>query len=178
MQKAVFISRDGILNEYAHLGRKLVPPRNMEEFKLITSAKPLIAKLVKAGFSIVAITHQPSVSHGDLARNDLDRMHAVIRRYFTSVIDILSCLHIEDDSCNCCSPEPGLLKEAASRFKINLVQSFVISNRWQDSMAAWNANCTSIQIRSYFNGKIAHNHLVDDFDSAVDKVLTLDRKTA
>ena len=172
MRKAVFIERDGILNEVRHGPRQQITPVTMEEFVVIKDRQQHIRALKEAGFVLIATTNQPGLSRGYQSRRELDRMHDLLRRTFP-LDDIMVCPHDEEDHCPCRKPKPGLLIEAAFKWHINLDHSFVISDKWQDSEAARTAGCTSLLLKSPYNGNAHHDFILRDFDSLIEKLLQL-----
>jgi hypothetical protein len=54
-----------------------------------------------------------------------------------------------------------------------LERSFVISDKWQDAQAAHVSGCTSVLIKSPWNGSGHHDFVVSDLPGAVKKVLQL-----
>jgi D-glycero-D-manno-heptose 1,7-bisphosphate phosphatase len=172
MKRAVFIERDAILNEVRIGPKHQISPLTMEEFKMIDAAAPALHKLKAAGFILIATTNQPGLSRGYQSRRDLDRMHEVLRRSFP-LDDIMVCPHDESDHCPCRKPRPGLLIEAAFKWHLNLDQSYVISDKWQDSEAARTAGCTSLLVQSPYNGKAHHDFVLPSLDAIVAKILQL-----
>jgi D-glycero-D-manno-heptose 1,7-bisphosphate phosphatase len=172
MKRAVFIERDAILNEVRTGPKTQISPLTMEEFKVIDSAVPALRRLKAAGFIIIATTNQPGLSRGYQSRRELDRMHEMLRRTFP-LDDIMVCPHDEADHCPCRKPRPGLLIEAAFKWHLNLDQSYVISDKWQDSEAARTAGCTSLLVKSAYNGNAHHDFVLQDLDAIVNKVLRL-----
>jgi D-glycero-D-manno-heptose 1,7-bisphosphate phosphatase len=168
----VFIERDGILNEVRVEGQYQVSPLTLEDLRPIESNMPLLSKLKAAGYVLIVTTNQPGLSRGYQSRRELDRIHARLRALFP-VDDILVCPHDETDRCTCRKPKPGLLTEAGFRFRLNLDQSCVVSDKWQDAEAARAASCTSILLESKWTGNVHRDFLVTDFASAVDKILNL-----
>ena len=151
MRNAVFIERDGILNLPKVEGQYQIAPRILNELVLNRAAGPALKELKEAGFVLIATTNQPGVSRGYIPRRELDFMHGVMQKAF-ALDDIMMCLHDEADRCPCRKPKPGLFREAAFKWQLDLDHSFVISDKWQDATAAQNAGCTSILIRSPWNG--------------------------
>lgn len=168
----VFIERDGILNEVRVEGQYQASPLTLEDMRPIEAAVPLLHKLKSAGYVLIVTTNQPGLSRGYQSRRELDRMHTRLRALFP-VDDILVCPHDETDNCSCRKPKPGLLVEAGFRHRLNLDQSCVISDKWQDAEAARSAGCTSVLLESRWTGKVHRDFLVSDLTSAVDKVLNL-----
>src|SRR6266446_1991397 len=172
MKQAVFIERDGVLNEVRVERQNQVSPLTLEEFKLNKEAVPLVKKLKTAGLVVVATTNQPGLSRGYQSRRELDRMHDLLRRTFP-LDDLLVCPHDETDRCPCRKPKPGLLVEAAFTWHLDLDRSFVISDKWQDAEAARTAGCTSLLINSPFVGKAHKDFVLPDIGAVVEKILRL-----
>ena len=172
MKRAVFIERDAVLNEVRVGPKQQITPMTLEEFKVIESAQAPLVKLKTAGFVLIVTTNQPGLSRGYQSRRELDRMHDVLRRSFP-LDDIMVCPHDESDHCPCRKPRPGLLIEAAFKWHLNLDQSFVVSNKWQDAEAARTAGCTSLLLKSPFVGQVHHDFVLSDLSTIVDKILRL-----
>jgi D-glycero-D-manno-heptose 1,7-bisphosphate phosphatase len=171
-QQGVFIERDGILNETRVDGQYSVSPLCLADFKIRTEVVPLLARLKEEGFIIIVTTNQPGLSRGYLSRRELDRMHDFLRRNI-AVDDLLVCPHDEADRCPCRRPKPGLMVEAGFKWHLDLDQSFVISDKWQDAEAARQSSCTSLLINSPWIGKGHRDFLVKDFSVAVEKIMGL-----
>ena len=177
MKQAVFIERDGILNEVRVGPKNPIQPLAFEEFKLRPGAVGPLKKLKAAGFVLVVTTNQPGLSRGYQSRRELDLMHAMVRRMFP-VDDILVCPHDEGDHCPCRKPRAGLLVEAAFKWHLDLDHSFVISDKWQDSEAARTAGCTSLLVTSPWNGQVHHDFVLPNLDTIVEKIHQLKEQVA
>lgn len=177
MRTAVFLERDGILNLPGVEGAYQIAPRTFHELNLNRAAIAPLQELKAAGFVLIVTTNQPGVSRGHTSRREIDLMHRLIERTF-SLDDIFTCLHDDADGCPCRKPKPGLFREAAHKWQIDLDHSFVISDKWQDARAAQNAGCTSILIQSPWNGGGHHDFIVANFERAVAKVLQLQNQNA
>jgi len=177
MKRAVFIERDGILNEVRVGPKHQIAPLTLEEFKVNRAAEPVLRKLKAAGFVLIVTTNQPGLSRGYQSRRELDRMHDLLRRTFP-LDDIMVCPHDETDHCPCRKPRPGLLIEAAFKWHLNLDHSFVISDKWQDSEAARTAGCTSLLLKSPWVGQAHHDFILSSLDAIADKILLLKQQLA
>ena len=104
----------------------------VDELVLNHAAVAPLRVLKEAGFLIIATTNQPGLTRGYLSRRELDLMHFLISKTFP-LDDILMCPHDEWDRCPCRKPKPGLFREAAHAWQIDLEHSFVISDKWQDA---------------------------------------------
>lgn len=177
MRTAVFLERDGILNFPRVEGQYQIAPRTIQEFHVNRDAVDPLAALKEAGFLLIATTNQPGISRGYLSRREIDLMHLLLNRTF--LLDaIYMCPHDEWDRCPCRKPKPGLLREAAFEWQINLDHSFFISDKWQDAKAAQNAGCTSLLVESPWNGTGHHDFVLPDLAAACHKVLQLNSNFA
>ncbi len=177
MKRAVFIERDGILNEVRVGPKHQITPLTVEDFKLNRAAEPALRKLKAAGFVLIATTNQPGLSRGYQSRRELDRMHDFLRRSLP-LDDIMVCPHDETDHCPCRKPRPGLLIEAAFKWHLNLDHSFVVSDKWQDSEAARTSGCTSLLLKSPWIGQVHHDFILPSLEAIADKILLLKQQLA
>jgi D-glycero-D-manno-heptose 1,7-bisphosphate phosphatase len=169
MKAAIFLERDGILN-LARTGKsQQLPPLTLDQFKVNPLAIEPLRHLKAAGFLLISTTNQPAMSQGNISRWELDRMHDMLRRAF-SLDDILICPHAEDEFCPCRKPKPGLFSEAAFKWHIELEQSFVVSDKWQDAEAARLVGATSLLMKSPWIGKGHHDFVLPDIATIANKI--------
>jgi D-glycero-D-manno-heptose 1,7-bisphosphate phosphatase len=172
MKTAIFLERDGVLNLARVERQHQVPPMTLAEFRVHQGAHPALESLKAAGFLLIVTTNQPGLSCGTLPRRELDAMHERLRKTFP-LDDILVCPHDESDGCSCRKPEPGLLTEAAFKWHIELENSFVISDKWQDARVARSLGCTSMLIQSPWIGHGHHDFILPNLTAIADKILRL-----
>ncbi len=176
MKLGVFIERDGVLNQVRVERQHQVSPLTLDEFHVNQEAVVLLNKLKAAGLVLIATTNQPGLSRGYQNRREMDRMHDQMRRLLP-LDDMMVCPHDETDRCPCRKPKPGLLVEAAFKWKLDLDRSFVISDKWQDAEAARTAGCTSLLIQSPWVGKVHRDFVLPDLAAIVEKILHLHTAT-
>ncbi len=171
MKTAVFFERDGILNlcESAR-GHQIVPTR-LEQFKVAPDADRLLQELKAAGHILIATTNQPGVSRGEVRRNEVDLMHAILRRRLP--LDDLFLCASDDPTHPCFKPQPGMFQEAAFKWNLDLDRCFVVSDKWQDAKAAQLVGCTSVLVRSPWIGDDHHDFVVGTLAEAVGKICQL-----
>jgi D-glycero-D-manno-heptose 1,7-bisphosphate phosphatase len=170
MQVAVFLERDGVLNKVRVDRRQQISPMNVGEFELIDGVSAALRELKRQGFILIVTTNQPGISRGSQSRRELDLIHDQIRRLLP-VDDILMCPHDDVDGCPCRKPKPGLLLEAAYKWHLDLDHSYVVSDKWQDAEAAQLAGCTSLLIKSGWNGTGHHDMLAPTLQAAANKII-------
>ena len=140
MNRAVFLDRDGVINEATVREGHPYPPANLEQFKLLPGVPETIESLRGAGFKIIIVTNQPDVATGVQSREVVESMHNELRA-LGLCDDIKVCYHTGADACGCRKPNPGMLIEAAREWQIDLSNSFMVGDRWRDVTAGKLAGC-------------------------------------
>jgi len=143
--RAVFLDRDGVLNEAIVRERKPYPPSGPAELRILPGVADACAGLKAAGFIVIVVTNQPDVARGTARREVVEAVNAKLSRE-VPVDDIRVCYHDEPDGCECRKPRPGLLLEAARDWRIDLGESFMVGDRWKDIEAGRRAGCRTVLI--------------------------------
>lgn len=147
MTAAVFVDRDGVLNATRPDGTS---PRAFSEFTLLPGVAEATRRLRAAGFFVVVITNQPDIGRGLMALDDMDRMHALLRRELA--IDLIEvCPHSGREGCECRKPMPGMLTRSATALRIDLDRSWTIGDRWVDVLAGHAAGTRTILIEQPYS---------------------------
>jgi len=172
-RRAVFLDRDGVLNEVVLRDGRPHPPASADELKLFPDACAQLQRLKERGFLLICVSNQPDVARGNQSRDAVEAMNARLRSDLP-LDDLLVCYHDDVDRCSCRKPAPGLLLEAANRHAIDRSASFMIGDRWRDVQAGQRAACTSILIEcGYRDGdvQVQPDHRVRSLAEAVDWIL-------
>src|SRR5215204_5310535 len=74
-QRAVFLDRDGVINECRVIDGKPYPPRSIDEFVLLPGVAEACRLLKEAGFLLVVATNQPDVGRGTMERSAVETIH-------------------------------------------------------------------------------------------------------
>lgn len=152
MKKAVFVDRDGVLNEAPVVHGNPISPMEIGEFEIVKDAKVAIELLVNGGFEIVVITNQPEISRGRLELSVLEEMHKTLSS-FLGVKNFYVCPHDDLDFCECRKPKSGLITQAVRDLEIDIKSSFLIGDRWKDIEAGKSAGCKCIFIDKGYREK-------------------------
>jgi D-glycero-D-manno-heptose 1,7-bisphosphate phosphatase len=150
LRNAVFLDRDGVLNESIVRNGKPYPPANLAEFKLFPEASGALARLKEAGFLLLVVTNQPDVARGTQTLEIVETMHLGMAATLP-IDDFFVCWHDDADRCNCRKPLPGLLYSAADRYDVDLCRSFMIGDRWRDIDAGATAGCRTVLVDREYN---------------------------
>lgn len=147
---AVFLDRDGVLNEVVERDGRAESPRSMDEFRLVSDAGESVTRLRLAGLATLVVTNQPDVARGLLPATVLEDMVAALRDG-VGVDDVIVCPHDDADNCSCRKPQPGMLHDLAVRWDVDLQRSYVVGDTWRDMLAGRNAGCTTVLVRTAYN---------------------------
>ena len=145
MRKAIFLDRDGVLNQTVFRNGKPRAPYTLEEFSLFPGVPEATQLLKEMDYLLIVVTNQPDVARGWVSRESVDMVNNKIKELI-HLDDIKICFHTDNDQCQCRKPRPGMLFEATSEWNINVSKSFMIGDRHSDVEAGKNAGCKTILI--------------------------------
>ena len=144
-RRAVFLDRDGVLNQAVVRDGRPYPPASVEELHLLAGAEDACRRLAAAGWLLICVTNQPDIARGTQIRQRVDAINEALRRRL-GLAAIRVCPHDDGDGCACRKPRPGLLLDAAVDFDIDLVSSIMVGDRWSDIEAGKRAGCRTVFI--------------------------------
>ncbi|HBA84317.1 MAG TPA: hypothetical protein DCZ95_09515 [Verrucomicrobia bacterium] len=161
MRKAVFVDRDGTLNEmvYNETHGLMDSPMLPEQVRMIPGAGAFLAELRKAGFFVCVATNQPGLAKGTLTLKTLDAVNQALANQLDAEgghwDDLAVCPHhpkgngLQNEfvrECRCRKPKPGLLVDAAKVHGIDLAASWMIGDGLNDIQAGRAAGCRTILV--------------------------------
>jgi D-glycero-D-manno-heptose 1,7-bisphosphate phosphatase len=129
--KAVFLDRDGVLNQSVVRGGTPYPPACVDELKIYSDAPGTLHRLKQAGYLLIVVTNQPDIARGTQTRAVVDQINAALGAALP-VDEFVVCPHDNAANCTCRKPKPGMVLEAAARHAVDLAASFLIGDRWRD----------------------------------------------
>lgn len=154
-QQAVFLDRDGTINQYIGF------LRNTEDFALMDGAAEAIRMINQSGYLAIVVTNQPVIARGEVTWEQLDEIHRKMETLLGEkgayVDDIFVCPHHPDRGfageipaykidCDCRKPKPGLLLQAAEKYNIDLSASWMIGDCDRDVEAGRAAGCQTVRL--------------------------------
>lgn len=174
-QKAVFLDRDGTINNYVGF------LRNKDDFTLIPGVAEAIRGINASGYLVIVVTNQPVIARGEVTVTQLQEIHNKMETLLGlkgAYLDaIYYCPHhphrgykgeipeLKID-CSCRKPKPGMLMKAAADFNIDLSASFMVGDGENDIKAGLAAGCKSILINGEgADGKMGNFGQLDTLDS-------------
>ena len=153
MKRAVFLDRDGTINE--DVGHITEP----SQFELIPGSIAAMNRLGEAGFCLPMITNQAGVGRGLMTEHQLKRVldafQNLLKKEGTSLDGVYYCPHHPEEGkgvyktdCECRKPGHAMFLQAASDLDIDLTRSYMIGDHWSDAQAGMAAGCQAILLRT------------------------------
>jgi len=173
LRKAVFLDRDGVINQSIVRNGKPFPPSSLDEVKIIDGVVEALAALRQAGFLLIVVTNQPDVARGTVVNSVVEEINAFFKKELL-LDDVFVCIHDDKDKCDCRKPLPGLILQAAKKYNIDLKQSFMVGDRWKDVEAGRRAGCKTIWIDLGYDEKkpsVTPNHVTRSLSAAISWIL-------
>jgi D-glycero-D-manno-heptose 1,7-bisphosphate phosphatase len=157
MKKAIFLDRDGTINEWTP---EIDCIKSPEQLKLLPGAGEAISLINGSDFLPIIITNQPGIAKGFLTEEDLSEIHQALKRELAKkhayVTDIFYCPHHPEKGwegevpslkidCDCRKPKPGLIFLACEKYGIDPTQSYMVGDQQKDIDAGISAGCKVVQ---------------------------------
>ena len=166
MNRAVFLDRDGTINEEVdHIEPDQFAPRHPEEFKLIYGVGKAIKLLNEAGLKVVVVTNQAGVARGYFTKEMLKKLHQKMKRDLSKAGAFLDaiyyCPHHPDVGCYCRKPNPGMLEQAAHDLDIDLKKSYILGDKMTDLMPGTKMGCKTILVLTGRGKSVKINRNID-----------------
>jgi D-glycero-D-manno-heptose 1,7-bisphosphate phosphatase len=143
VRRAVFLDRDGVLNETFVRDGKPYPPSDLAQFRILPGVEEACRVLREHGFRLIVVTNQPDIARGTTSAARVELLNEELRRQ-VALDEVMVCPHDDSDGCTCRKPRPGMLLEAAARHDIDLAASFMVGDRDRDIEAGQAAGCRTV----------------------------------
>ena len=161
--KAIFLDRDGVLNNPVIINGKPYPPANLNELIIPNHLEKCLMELKKIGFLLIMITNQPDVARGKTKIKDVEAINNYLKEKL-NLNDVFCCYHDDNHNCECRKPKPGMILSAANKWKINLKKSFLVGDRWKDIESGKSVGLKTFLIDYNYDEKfIEPSYKVKDF---------------
>ncbi len=158
MKRAVFLDRDGVINEEVNY---LSQP---EQLRLIPGAAEAIARLNRAGLLVIVVTNQAGVARGYYPEAQIEVVHAALSRQLAQASARIDryyyCPHHPTEGlppyrieCDCRKPRSGMLRRAANELNLDLLHSYMIGDTASDLIAGTRAGCRAILVQTGYGLK-------------------------
>ncbi len=176
-KKLIILDRDGVINEDSDAYIK-----SPDEWIPIPGSLEAIARLNRAGYTVLVATNQSGVGRGYYDLQTLAAIHGKMNRLVNDaggwIEEIFFCPHTPDDHCDCRKPKPGLLQQIQEQFNTDLHDVPAIGDSMRDLEAAAAVGARPILVLSGKGKKTLQQldgdpavPVYDDLAQAVDEII-------
>ena len=159
MDKAVFLDRDGVINElvYNIERNESEPPHNIEDIKIIGGVTGALKKLLESNFRLFIVSNQPDFAKGKTSLENLVKVGEKIRNIMEDQKIIFTeynyCYHHPDGvikeysgECDCRKPKPFFILNAIKKYNLDKNMSWMAGDRDTDIQCGKNSGLKTILI--------------------------------
>jgi len=161
MQKAIFLDRDGVINDNSEHYYIYKP----NDFTINNGIIETLIKIKEKGFIFIIISNQGGISKKIYSKKDVDNIHNKLidklKYHNIKIHEIYYCPHHNSiEKCLCRKPDSLMLEKAIARFNINVKESYMIGDSNSDINAARKIGIKGIKVDS--NKNLLHNKHIQD----------------
>ena len=147
MNRAIFLDRDGVINE-----DRVDYVKSWEEFRFIKGAHQALKQIHQAGIPVVVISNQSVIGREIITEAELSIIHSRLLKEVQKsggfITKIYCCPHHPDDHCRCRKPRIGLLKKAAHEMDLDLTKCVIVGDNLKDIQAGKRAGCRTVLVQT------------------------------
>ena len=153
MAKAVFLDRDGVLNQDNPEGYVRKP----EEFILLPGVLDALRLIQSLGYKLIIVTNQSGVGRNYYTLQDMhnvhDKMHFLMKEASITLDGLYFCPHAPEERCLCRKPETAMLEQAKEDHQLDLTHSVLIGDKTSDIEAGRRVGCKTILVKTGYGGQ-------------------------
>ncbi|MTI71320.1 MAG: HAD-IIIA family hydrolase [Firmicutes bacterium] len=142
MRKALFIDRDGVIND----NKK--PVNKPKDLIIYENSKKALKLAYNEGYDLFVVTNQGGVELGYITEDDLDRIHNKLKndlKDYCKIKEIKYCPFYNRKSENR-KPKPGMILDLLKKYDIDIDNSWMIGDMDTDITAGIKAGCKTAKI--------------------------------
>lgn len=151
MNKAVFLDRDGTINE------EMGYINHISRFVIFDFVPEAIRILNEGGFKVVVVTNQSGVARGYFDEQLVKEVHKKliekVEQAGAHIDGIYYCPHHPREGkppyrldCECRKPKTGMIQKAKDALNIDINRSFIIGDRYKDVEFGYKAGLRPVMV--------------------------------
>jgi len=182
-RKAVFLDRDGVINEDSGWIRRT------EDVKVFPFSGRAVRQLNERGWLAIVVSNQSAVARELCTTDEIERIHQELQNQVASdgarIDAFYYCPHHPDfgpvRDCDCRKPKTGMIDRGVEDFGIDRDRSFLVGDKTSDLLAGKRAGLRTILVRTGEGGRdqaydVVPDATVADLSEAVKWIFSEDRK--
>ena len=148
MRKAVFIDRDGVIND----DRENYYIFRPQDFKINTGVLDALKKIQEKGYLLIVISNQGGIARGQYTKEEVDHLHLHFQnellKHGAEITEFFYCPHHHTvENCLCRKPRPLMLQKALAKYNIDANNSYFIGDKKSDVEAGKLAGVKPILVK-------------------------------
>ncbi len=142
--RALFVDRDGVIIADADY------PGNPSAVRLLPGSATALARARAAGYLLIGVSNQSGIGRGYYSEADFAAVQRCVDAELAAAgagLDALYyCPHAPQENCPCRKPRPGLLDEAAIRFRWRADRAWLVGDKLSDAELARTAGLRAVLV--------------------------------
>lgn len=194
-RRAVFLDRDGVINELRYVGDegRIETPMHPSQLRLVPGVAEGLNALRQAGYALILVSNQPGMAKGQFDSRMFERIRrraaGLLKQRGARLDGEYYCFHhpaalraAYRKRCRCRKPQPGLILQAAREHHVDVARSFMVGDGLVDVEAGRRAGCRTILVahvsslltRLMRSKQLRPAYVAENFQEAVAHILAAD----
>lgn len=167
MNKAIFLDRDGVLNE-----ERGTYTWRIEDFKILPGVTESLRQLKSAGYVLIVVTNQSGITRNLYTKQDMFACHEFLMKKTGNLIDHIyySTYNPEFSRSLMRKPDSLMFEKGIAKYKLDPAKSWMIGNSDRDMIPAIKLNIKTILIGPELKN-LPVNHYAGNLVSATKYIL-------
>jgi len=148
MKKAVFLDRDGVINEVLTSRVKFV--NKPSELYFLPGVEDAIKSLNEHFDYVFVVTNQGGIGLGYMSEKQLHKIHdhmvTQLKKKGAIIHDVAYCPHKPKTGCACRKPNSKMILDLGKKYNINLEKSYMVGDMDTDIQAGNKAGTRTVFI--------------------------------
>lgn len=148
LKRAVFLDRDGVINEVLTKRVKFV--NEPKQFYFLPGAEEAIKSLNDHFDYVFVVTNQGGIGLGYMKEKQLQKVHdhmvAELKKKGATIHEVAYCPHKPKAGCECRKPNSKMILDLGEKYNINLEKSYMVGDTDTDIQAGKKAGTKAVYI--------------------------------
>lgn len=148
LKRAVFLDRDGVINEVLTKRVKFV--NEPKQFYFLPGAEEAIKNLNDCFDYVFVVTNQGGIGLGYMKEKQLQRVHdymvAELKKKGATIHEVAYCPHKPKAGCECRKPNSKMILDLGEKYNIDLEKSYMVGDTDTDIQAGKKAGTKAVFI--------------------------------
>lgn len=148
LKRAVFLDRDGVINEVLTKRVKFV--NEPKQFYFLPGAEEAIKSLNDHFDYVFVVTNQGGIGLGYMKEKQLQKVHdhmvAELKKKGATIHEVAYCPHKPKAGCECRKPNSKMILDLGEKYNIDLEKSYMVGDTDTDIQAGKKAGTKAVYI--------------------------------